>query len=191
MATKKPWWMPAINEDVEAEFFFWKKHFIISIWMAVGTALSAAFLIAVWPPGSGNSELRDFARQIWPLFVECAFWLGFLLGLLWGAAKRAGSALSGTLPWQPHQRLSARAATSRQFGQWAMFTALAGCLLWISLQFGTPGQASTAAFFSTLTLLMHTCLWSAAVFGVIAIAGRERLVFDNRKLDRTSRRMDD
>lgn len=188
---KKSWWIPAINEDVEAEFSFWKKHFVISIWVAVGTAFSVAFLIAFWPAGSVNDELRDFARQIWPLFVECAFWLGFLLGLLWGAAKRAGSALSGTLPWLPPQLLSARAAASRQFGQWAMFTALAGCLLWISVQFGTPGQASTAAFFSTLTLLMHTCLWSAAVFGIVAIAGRERLILDRNKLDRTPKHRED
>ncbi|HZW11587.1 MAG TPA: hypothetical protein VFF81_00155 [Noviherbaspirillum sp.] len=188
---KKTWWMPTINEDVEAEFSFWKKHFVLSIWIAVGAALAVAFLIAVWPPGSGNAELRDFARQIWPLFVECAFWLGFLLGLMWAAAKRAGSALSGTLPWLPRRLLSARAAASRQFGQWAMFTALASCLLWISIQFRTPEQAGTAAFFSTLSLLMQTCLWFAAMFAIAAVAGRERLVLERPKIDSVPTRMED
>ncbi|GAB3553151.1 hypothetical protein GCM10027343_39620 [Noviherbaspirillum agri] len=189
MATK-PWWIPEINEDVEAEFSFWKEHFVFSIWTAVSAAVAVAFLIAVWPQGSGNNELRDFARQIWPLFVECAFWLGFLLGLMWGAAKRAGSALSGTLPWFPRQRLSARAAASRQFGQWAMFAALASCFLWISVQFEPPGQASTASLFSALSLLMHTCLWFAAVFAIGAVAGRERLVLERTKLE-PARRTDD
>lgn len=182
MATK-PWWIPAINEDVDAEFSFWKKQFVHSAWTAVVTAFIVALLIAVWPQGSGNSELRDFARQIWPLFVECAFWLGFLLGLLWGAAKRAGTILSGTLPWQPRNRLSVRAAATRQFGQWAMFTALAASFLWISVQFGLPGEPSTAPLFTTLTLLMHTCLWFAAMFAVAAVAGRERFAVDNRRVN--------
>lgn len=187
MATK-PWWIPAINEDVDAEFSFWKEQFVQSAWAAVGTAVTVALLIGIWPQGNGNSELRDFARQIWPLFVECAFWLGFLLGLLWGAAKRAGTALSGTLPWLPRHRLSNRAAATRQFGQWAIFTGLAASFLWISVQFGVPGEPRTAPFFTILTLLMHTCLWFSAMFAVAAVAGRERMAVDDRPLHCTPNR---
>jgi hypothetical protein len=188
----KPRWMPDINEDLDAEFSYWKTQFVVSAWAAVGTAIAMALLIAAWPQGTRYSELHDFARQIWPLFVECAFWLGFLLGLLWGAAKRAGSMLSGTLPWKPRNQMSTRAATARQFGHWAIFTALAGSFLWISLQFPLPAEASTASFFSALALLMQTCLWSAAVFALIAIAGREHLVVGNRAaVIRTRSRHDD
>jgi len=179
MATK-PWWIPTINEDVDAEFSFWKTQFVHSAWTAVVTALTVALLIAVWPEGSGNAELRGFARQIWPLFVECGFWLGFLLGLLWGAAKRAGTLLSGTLPWLPRHQLSARAAATRHFGQWAIFAALAASFLWVSVQFRMPGEPSTAPFFTGLTLLMNTCLWFAAMFSVAAVAGREHITAGNR-----------
>lgn len=190
MATK-PWWIPEINQDVDAEFNFWKTQFVHSAWMAVGVAVVVAFLIAVWPPGDGSSGLREFARDIWPLFVECGFWLGFLVGLLWSAAKRAGSALSGTLPWLPSQKLSARAAASRQFGQWAMFAALAGSLLWISVQFEPLWEARTAPVFTALTMLMQASLASAAVFAVIAIAGRESFAIPSRDVQQSRHRPDD
>lgn len=164
----------AINDDVDAEFSYWKDQFVFSAWLAVGFAGAAAAAIALWPEDGGNSALRSFTRQLWPVFVECAFWLGFLLGLLWGAAKRAGSVLSGTMPWLPQHRLTRRAAAARFSGQWAVFFALAASLLWVTRQFISPGAAATAVLFSTLTLLLQVCLWSAAACLLAAIAGRER-----------------
>lgn len=167
----------AINDDVEAEFSFWKSHFLLSVWMATGSALVAGTLIALWPQDAGSAELRSFVRQVWPLFVECAFWLGFLLGLLWGAAKRLGCGLSGTLPWQPRQQMSRRTATARLFGHWASGLALAGMFLWIAAQLAhlaPPGDDSPAVFLSALQPLAQASFWCAALFATATLAIRIR-----------------
>ncbi|HJV73603.1 MAG TPA: hypothetical protein VJ654_05235 [Noviherbaspirillum sp.] len=162
-----------INEDVDAEFNYWKDQFLVSVWMATGFALAIGTMIAFWPIDSGNAELRNFVRDFWTLFIECAFWFGFLLGLLWGAAKRIGSGLSATLPWQSIEQLSSRAATARFFGQWASGLALGGIFLWLTQQFGSRADAYVASLFAFLTPLITACLVSSAIFAGFAIIRRE------------------
>lgn len=163
-----------INEDVDAEFNYWKERFLFSVWSAIAFTLATATMILFWPNGSGSSELRNFVRDFWTLFIECAFWFGFLLGLLWGAAKRIGSSLSATLPWQSMDQLSSRAATARFFGQWASGLALAGIFLWLTQQLGARADANLASFFAFLTPLITACFTSSAIFAGIAIVRRER-----------------
>ena len=163
-----------INEDVDAEFNYWKEQFLFSVWTAIGFALATGILIILWPDGIGNSELRNFVRDFWTLFIECVFWLGFLLGLLWGAAKRIGSSLSATLPWQSIHQISPRAATARFFGQWASCLALAGIFLWLTQQLGSRADAYVASLFSFLTPLITTCFVSSAIFSGVAVIRRER-----------------
>lgn len=163
-----------INDDVDAEFEYWKQEFLFSAWMAVGFGAMAGVLIGLWPQGTGASELRAFMRGFWPLFVECAFWLGFLLGLLWGAAKRIGSGLSGVLPWQPRHRLTKQAAIARWAAQWASWFALTGACLWTAAQFAGTVSGNIAQLVSTLTSLAQICFVLAASGAVVAIAARAR-----------------
>ncbi len=162
-----------INGDVDAEFLYWKSHFLISVWIATGSAVAAGIMIAIWPEGSGSMDVRDFVRSVWTLFAECAFWFGFLAGLLWAAAKRIGSRLARTLPWQPVRQLSSRAATARFFGQWAAGFALAGIFLWITQQFGSVVDASVAGIFSALEPVTDACFGSAGIFAIIVLFRRE------------------
>lgn len=171
-ATRLRW--PAINDDVDAEFDYWKAEFVFSAWMAVGFGVAAGVLIALWPQPAGNAEVHAFVRSLWTLFVECAFWLGFLLGLLWGAAKRFSSALSGVLPWQPWQRMTKRAAIARRAGQWGCWFALTGTCVWIAAQFAATVSGEVAPLGSVLASLAHFCFALAAIGAAIAVAGRER-----------------
>lgn len=165
---------PAINDDVGAEFSYWKSQFVFSLWMATGFAVGAGMLILIWPPGSGSSQLRAFVRDFWPLFVECAFWLGFLIGLLWGAAKRLGSGLSGIFPWQPRDRLSRKAVIARLSGQWASCLALAGIFLWITQKFIAASNVGMATLSADLTPLVQACLLAGAALATVALIGREQ-----------------
>lgn len=173
----------AINDDVEAEFSFWKSHFLLSAWMAAGFALVGGTLIAIWPQDAGSAELRGFVQRVWPLFVEFAFWLGFLLGLLWGAARRLGCGLSGTLPWQPRQQMSKGTATARLFGHWASGLALAGLFLWIAArlaQLVPPGDDGPAFFLAALQPLAQASFWCAALFAAATLALRLRAASSGR-----------
>lgn len=164
---------PAINDDVDAEFDYWKAEFVFSAWMAVGFGVAAGVLIAMWPQAAGDAEVRAFVRSLWTLFVECAFWLGFLLGLLWGAAKRLGSALSGVLPWQPRHRMTKRMAIARRAGQWGCWFALTGACLWIAVQFTAAVSGAVVQLASALASLAYICFALAAIGTAIALAGRE------------------
>lgn len=164
----------AINENVDAEFEYWKSQLVHAAWTATGFAVAACGVIAFWPQGSGDPELRGFARQFWTLFAECAFWSGFLLGLLWGAAKRLGAALAGTLPWQPPQQLGNRAATARVFGQAAVGFAMAGVFLWITGRLARLGEAGAAMSWFDPVPLMQACAGAAVVFAAVAVIGRDR-----------------
>ena len=163
----------AINDDVDAEFLYWKNQFLFSAYAATGSAVTVGIMIALWPEGTGNAEVREFVRNLWTLFAECAFWFGFLAGLLWAAAKRIGSGLARTLPWQPARQLSPRATTARFFGQWAASFALAGIFLWITAQFGSAVDASVAGMFAALTPFIDACFGSAAIFATITLIRRE------------------
>jgi len=165
-----------INEDVDAEFTYWKNHFLISAWMAAGFAVGAGAMIALWPAGFGNPELRGFARGIWPLFVECAFWLGFLLGLLWAAAKRMGSGLAGVLPWEPRRRLTRTSALVRGCGQAAGGIGLLGVVLWMTSHCVSAfAGAEMAALLPVFGLLTRLCFGLAALGIIATVAGRHAM----------------
>ncbi|RZI44410.1 hypothetical protein EGT07_03040 [Herbaspirillum sp. HC18] len=163
-----------INNDADAEFSYWKDQFLLSVWIAALFAAATGAMIAVWPEGAGNAQMRTFARDVWTLFAELAFWFGFLCGLLWGAAKRLGAGLSGTLPWQPAHRLSPRSAAGRLLGQVACCFAFGGLFLLLTQQMAGFADAQMAALTAGLTPLVQACLASAAVLAALAIMSRER-----------------
>lgn len=162
----------AINDDVDAEFSYWKSQLVFTAWVGVGFGVAAAALIALWPAGIGDPELRDFARTIWVLLVEFAFWFGFLAGLLWGGAKRLGSALSGVLPWLPAQRLKPKDVQARFFGQMAAAFTLAGISLWLSHAVATPAAAALSGLLHVLASLAQACFVLAVVTATAALACR-------------------
>lgn len=162
----------AINDDVDAEFSYWKSQLVFTAWMGVGFAVAAGLFISLWPAGVGDPLLRDFARTFWVLLVEFAFWFGFLAGLLWGGAKRLGSALSGVLPWLPAQKLKPRDVQARFFGQWAACFALAGISLWLADAIATLAAASLSSLLFVLGPLTQVCFVLAAISAVAALARR-------------------
>lgn len=172
MPTHRMHWLN-VNNDVSAEFHFWKGQFVLSAFVAVGFAIAVGVMILLWPPGVGSADLREFVRDFWTLFVECAFWLGFLIGLLWAGAMRFGAALSGTLPWQSARHMSRRAIAARYFGQSAVFLGLASGCLWLTQQFAALAQPAMDASTFELFSIIRVCLASAIAFSVVALAGRE------------------
>jgi hypothetical protein len=184
MATNSLHWL-AINDDASAEFDYWKGQLLFSLALAAGGVLAMLAAISLWPAGSGNPELRAFVREFWSLFVECAFWLGLLLGLMWGAARRLGCGLAGSLPWQPAAQLSQTAVIARNCGQAAACLALAAVFLAGVQLLGVVAGGSALPLFSWLAPLTPACLWLAAFFALAAIAGRvaarrQRLISTNR-----------
>lgn len=165
----------AINDDVDAEFSYWKSQLVLSAWTAVAFAVAAGFLIAAWPPGVGDPELRAFARHIWTLLVECAFWLGFFLGLMWAGAKRFGSSLAGTLPWQPANVIGPRLAGARLLGQNAVAFLMAGMGIGITRQFALLADPGMMQFLNALSGVTLVCFLLAAVLAMAAISGRRRV----------------
>jgi hypothetical protein len=162
----------AINEDAESELRFWVNELLVSLGLGVVFGFATGITIALLPDGEEGSA-SAFIHEFWPYLVECAFWLGLFLGLLWGAGKRLGSALAGTLPWQELQE--ERIATGRLFGQWAAFAALAGFFLWligeVALAAGMQDMALLAAGFTPLTT---TCWMAAGLFALVGVASRRR-----------------
>lgn len=124
--------------------------------------------ILLWPAGSGSAELRSFMRQLWPAFVECGFWLGFLVGLLWAASRRIGCALVGTVPWSPPDANRFR-AVARLFGQAGCTTASGSVLLWVAIYFVDQLGSASPALMTTLMQLVHTGCASAALFLLVAL----------------------
>lgn len=139
-----------INDDVDAEFLYWKNQFVFSAWTAVGFAVTTGFAIAAWPAGAGDPEMRTFARQFWTLLVECTFWLGFLLGLMWAGAKRFGGVFSGTLPWQPVQQIGWKLARSRLLGQCAACLFLLGTGFWLTEKIALHAGEHVVGFLKVL-----------------------------------------
>lgn len=125
-------WPGAAVSDaaLNAEFNFWKDHFLGTICLAATCAVMGGFIIAGWPENAGSPVLRSFVKQLWTAFVEFAFWSGFLVGLLCAASRRIGCALAGTVPWaQKKMRVAS------QFGQAACGLFFGACLLWVGIQF--------------------------------------------------------
>lgn len=161
----------AINEDADRELRYWMNELFAALRLGAVFALATGVLIALLPKGEqypGGEFLGDF----WPVVVECAFWLGMFVGMLWGAGKRMGSALAGTLPWQEPK--GERAATGRFFGQWSAFAALLGFFLWFTPQVAlAAGMGDMALFASGFLPLSSACWLAAGVFAVVALVSRQ------------------
>lgn len=166
---------PAAIDGPDAEFSFWKDHFLLSAWIAAGFGLGAAIMIVLWPEGSGDPEIRDFVRLVWTAFIELAFWFGFLLGLLWGAARRIGSGLSGTLPWQPAHQLSARSVASRLSGQVACCCLFGALFLWLTQQFAPMTNGAIAQLLHSLQTVTQFGFAAAVMLAFLALVLQERV----------------
>ncbi|MDO9599091.1 MAG: hypothetical protein Q7J47_15350 [Azoarcus sp.] len=161
-----------INDDADSELRFWAKELRGSVVLGAIFALAMGIFIALLPKGSGYPG-GEFMGNFWPGFVEVAFWLGMLTGLLMGASKRLGMALASTLPWQKPR--STRENTGRFFGQWSAFAAVSGFLLWLAYQFAlAAGMTEVASVMAGLKPLGTACWLTAALFAAVAIAHRPR-----------------
>lgn len=169
-----PWrWLP-INDDVDAEFHFWKDELLASLRLALLFAVATGALIGLWPAGDGRQQGLAFARDYWTYLVEAAFWLGYLIGLLWGAGKRLGAALAGSLPWAPPRADGGREATARFFGQWAAFFVLAGGLVYLARGLLAVVEPKLLAFGGALAPVQLAAFLTAAVFTLFALLARRR-----------------
>lgn len=153
---------------LEAEFLFWKAQFVLSLWIAVTFAVMTGVLIAFWPPGLGDAELRAFVREVWPPFVEFALWFGFLIGLLWAAARRIGCALAGTVPWEMTD--DGRPFAARRFlGQAAVCLAFGASLLWMAQQFSLHVDGVHSSLLQLLAQSVRAGFSLASVCALLAI----------------------
>lgn len=168
-------WLP-INDDVEAEFYYWAGELRAAVVKAAAFAGFTGLAIAIVPGAAADDAGIGFAKSYWPHLVEVAFWLGLLVGLLWGAAKRFGAALAGSQPWREPARCGEREATARFFGQWGMFAALAGLALWMAHEITAvaTGGGPAALFTGAFAPLWAACFLSAAAFLLVACLGRRR-----------------
>lgn len=156
----------AINEDTDSELRYWINSLLAALGAGAAFAVAAGLLIA------GLAD-AGFARDFWPWLVECAFWLGMLLGMLWAAGKRIGSALAGALPWREAQ--DPAEATGRFFGQTGAFSALVGFSLWLTHSVALAAQLDgLAALSRELAPLSAACWLAAALFAAIACGCRQR-----------------
>lgn len=166
-------WRWAINEDADSELRFWMNELLGALGLGAVFAVATGIAIAFLPRGEEGSGL-EFARAMWAHLVVCAFWLGMLIGLLWGTGKRLGAALAGTLPWE--EAGDERRATGRLFGQWAGFAALAGFFLWLVREVAVVvGMQAMALFAGGFTPVMSACWLAAGLFAMVAVASRRRL----------------
>lgn len=160
-----------INEDADRELRFWMNELFAALKLGAFFAVATGVLIALLPKGEGHPG-GEFLGDFWPYVVECAFWLGMFVGMLWGAGKRMGSALAGTLPWQEPKE--ERAATGRFFGQWSAFAALMGFFLWFTPQVAHAAGMGGMALFTSGFLPLSTACWIAAgVFAGVALLSRK------------------
>lgn len=161
-----------INDDAGSELHFWVTELRSSLALGAIFALAMGIFIILLPKGSAYPG-AEFAGNFWPGFVEAAFWLGMLAGLLKGASKRLGMALASTLPWQKPR--SERESTGRFFGQWSAFAAMSGFFLWLAYQVAlAAGMTEVASVLAGLTPLETACWLAAALFAAVAIAHRPR-----------------
>lgn len=161
-----------INEDAEGELHYWVRQFQAALGLGAVFCVATGILIALMPQGETHPG-AGFAREFWPYLVECAFWLGMFLGMLWGAGKRMGSALAGTLPWQ--ELAEGRRSTGRFFGQWSALAALLGFFLWFTPQVALAAGMGDMARLTEGFLPFSSACWLAAVlFGAIALFSRRR-----------------
>lgn len=166
-------WLP-VNDDVEAELHYWVGQLRSALGLALAFAVATGVGIAVLPGEVGGGDGYAFLKEYWTYVTEAAFWLGMLSGLLWGAGKRFGSALAGSLPWHKAEECSEGEVQGRCFGQWGVFSALAGLGLWLAHEITViASEGGPAALFtSALEPLWSACFLSAAAFVALAAIGR-------------------
>lgn len=153
---------------LEAEFLFWKAQFVLSLWIAATFAAVTGVLIAFWPAGMGDAQLRAFVREVWPPFVEFALWFGFLIGLLWAAARRIGCAFAGTVPWEKTE--DTRPFAARRFlGQAACCLAFGASLLWMAQQLTLHIGGDYSGLLQLLAQAVRGGFALAGVCGLLAI----------------------
>lgn len=156
------------DEALTNEFEFWKSSFLRSAGLASCSGVVTGLLILFWPCGAGNQELGTFARQIWTAFVECGFWFGFLVGLLWAASRRIGAALAGTHPWTPADENRLR-GFARVFGQAGCAAAFAAVLLWLAVSFIHQLNPIAPSMAGLIAQLIYAGWASAGVFILLGI----------------------
>lgn len=159
---------PVSDEALTNEFDYWKAHFLCSAWLAAGAGFAMGLLILLWPAGVGSPDVRSFVRQLWTAFVECGFWLGFLIGLLWAASRRVGCALAGTLPWAQTNENRLR-NFARMFGQTGCIAACGSCLLWLAIYFVVQLVPAGHTLMATLIKLVYTGWVSAGLFVLLSV----------------------
>lgn len=160
-----------INDDADSELRFWMNELLASVLLGGAFALAAGLLIAALPKG-GDYPGAQFAWEFWPYLVECGFWLGMFVGLLWGTSKRLGMGLAAAQPWQAPR--SERESTGRFFGQWSAFAACAGFFLWLTPQVAMAAGLEGAALLAALAPVEATCWIAAGLFAIVAVAHRPR-----------------
>lgn len=171
-----------INDDADSELRFWMNELLASLAFGAIFALAVGLLIAAQPKGEGN-PLAQFAWEFWPYIVECGFWLGMFVGLLWGTGKRLGMGLAAARPWQPPR--SERESTGRFFGQWSAFTGCTGFFLWLTPQVAlAAGMPEVSTLMAAMAPIETTCWIAAGLFAVVAVAHRPR----RRRLPESERR---
>ncbi|OWW21048.1 hypothetical protein [Noviherbaspirillum denitrificans] len=149
---------------LEAEFQFWKSQLVMSAWIGVAFAVAGGMLIAGWPVGVGDAQVRAFVQETWPPFVEAAFWTGFLTGFLLAAARRMGCALAGTVPWK-----KPTSPVRRYLGQTACCLGFGAISLWGAQQFVFHMAADQSALLHMLSQAVHTGFVLAGVCLLLAI----------------------
>jgi hypothetical protein len=171
-----------INDDAESELHCWLKELTASLRLGAIFALLTGVVITFLPKGGGHPG-GELAGMFWTYLVEIAFWLGMLLGLLWGASKRLGAALSASLPWQPPR--SEREATGRFFGQWAALAAVLGFFLWLAHQLAlAAGLPEMAALLVAFPPVEVACALTAALFAAVALARRPYSRHQRQEIER-------
>jgi hypothetical protein len=159
-----------INGDADSELRFWMNALLKALGLGLVFGVATGISIALLPDGEEGSG-AEFMQTMWAYLVECAFWLGMFIGLLWSTGRRVGMALAGSLPWQRAE--DERRATGRLFGQWAAFAALAGFFLWLFREVAAAaGLQAMALFAGGFSPVVSACWLSAGLFALVAVGSR-------------------
>lgn len=160
-----------INEDADAELRYWMNGLFAALGAGVAFALLAGGAAWLGADAEGDDGAR-FVHDFWPWLVECAFWFGMLLGMLWSAGRRIGSGLAGSLPWQPANGL--RDAFGRRCAQGAAFAALLAFAAWFTGAMAAASGAFPAALVAGLDVVASAALAAAGGLAAAALALRLR-----------------
>lgn len=164
-----------INDDVNAEFDFWKRQLLGACTWALGLSLTTGLLVALALAYGADDDFAAFLRDMWPALVMLGLWLGLLIGLLAGAARRFGGALVGLPPWlEPRGAGAQRQASARQFAQGALMFGLVGTALALTSSMLAGAVPAAQELLTGLAPLWRSALAASALFAVVAAACRGR-----------------